>query len=75
MMFSPSSVKAILDQMNTMLRKHLGDSYGNVQLTNHAVRFSFDGRLEVDLLPSPFWRTSDTFYEDLKTVDAQKRRM
>ena len=74
-MCSPSSVKAILDQIDTMLRRRLGDRYRNVQLTNHAVRFSFDGELQVDLLPSPFWDTSDTFYEDLKKVDAQKRRM
>ena len=76
MMCSPPSLKAILDRINTMLDEHLGDDrYKDVELTDHAVRFSFDGRLEVDLLPSPFWHTSDTFYEDLKTVDARKRRM
>lgn len=74
-MCSPSSLRDILDQLDTMLRKRLRHSYRNAELTDHAVRFSFDGRLEVDLLPSPFWRTSDTFYQDLKTVDAQKRRM
>ena len=74
-MCSQSSLKNILDQINKMLRKHLGDKYRNAELTNHAVRFSFDGKLEVDLLPSPFWRTSDTFYQDLKKVDCRKRRM
>ena len=75
MMCSPSSVKAILNRINRMLHSHLGHRYKDAELTDHAVRFSFDGKLEVDLLPSPFWDTSDACYQDLKTVDAQKRRM
>ena len=74
-MCSPPSLRHILDDINEMLQDRLHHRCRNVELTDHAVRFSFDGKLEVDLLPSPFWHTPDTFYQDLKTVDRQERRM
>ena len=39
----------------------------------HAIHFLFNGRIDVDLLISPFWRQPGDFYEFLQRIPQSKR--
>ena len=64
--------QALLEKMKSFLQRSLGGSY---RLTPHAVQFKYDGKIDVDLLLSPYWSDPHQLYKFLGQVPKVKRSM
>ena len=64
--------RAWLEKMKSFLQRSFGGSY---KLTPHAVQFKYDGKIDVDLLLSPYWSDPDQLYKFLGQIPEAKRSM
>ncbi len=64
-----------LNKLERFLRETLGQKIDrqSIKQTPHAVQFKYDGKIEVDLLVSPFWDSHYDLYEFLQTIPESKR--
>jgi len=65
--------KALLNKLQAFLEQTLGRKFKYTNKTQHAVQFVYDGKIEVDLLLSPYWSNPRLLYDFLRTVPEDKR--
>jgi len=61
-----------LNRLKTFLQQTLGWRFRFDKKTPHAVQFVYDGKIEVDLLLSPYWSNPRLLYDFLGTVPKDK---
>ena len=66
-------IKSWLEKIDDFLKRTLGRKYEHQRNTPHAVQFKYDGKIDVDLLISPYWSSKEDFYRFLKTLRPEKR--
>lgn len=64
----------ILLKLNDYLSRAYGGNYHYISKTPYALQFKLYDTLEVDLLPSPYWRSADTFQRFLARYNPDDRR-
>ena len=65
--------RAWLGKLQHFLQQSLGRKFKLDQLTPHAVQFEYDGKIDVDLLLSPYWSDQHQFYDFLRQVPEANR--
>lgn len=54
--------KPWLRKLHTFLQNTLGRNYGYTRMTERSVQFNYKGKVDIDLLVSPYWNSKDEFY-------------
>lgn len=65
--------QAWLEKLKHFLQQSLGRKFKLDQLTPHAVQFEYEGKIDVDLLLSPYWSDPHQLYDFLRQVPEAKR--
>ena len=65
--------KKWLQKLDRFLELHFRMSYAKTRMTHRSVQFTFKGKIEVDLLVSPYFEKPKDFYEFLKSVHRDER--
>lgn len=65
--------QAWLEKLKHFLQQSLGRKFKLDQLTLHAVQFEYEGKIDVDLLLSPYWSDPHQLYDFLRQVPEAKR--
>lgn len=65
--------QAWLGKLQHFLQQSLGRKFKLDQLTPHAVQFQYDGKIDVDLLLSPYWSNQHQLYNFLRQVPEANR--
>ena len=61
-MSSGELFKPWLRKLHTFLQNTLGRNYRYTRMTERSVQFNYKGKVDVDLLVSPYWNSKDEFY-------------
>lgn len=65
--------RAWLEKVKSFLQQSLGRNFKLEQLTPHAVQFEYGGKIDVDLLLSPYWSDPHQLYKFLGQVPQAER--
>ena len=65
--------QAWLEKLKHFLQQSLGRKFKLDKMTPHAVQFEYGGKIDVDLLLSPYWSDQHQFYDFLGQVPEAKR--
>lgn len=57
-----------IDIVQQFLDRKLDGRIADRHRTIHSSQYKFDGRLDVDMLVSPFWREPDGLYQFLQSI-------
>ena len=63
-----------LTKLHLFLEETIPEKYHHSKTTPHAVQFVYKGRIDVDLLVSPFWQSPEDLYRFLKSVRPKKKQ-
>ncbi len=72
---APNEFKPWVEQLHKFLKNELGHNYNYTGMTQRSVQFNYKGKVDVDLLVSPYWANQHSLYRFLQSIPQQKRAM
>ena len=69
----PNAFQSWVRELHAFLSSKLGHNYGHQGMTKRSVQFVYKGRVEVDLLVSPYWENQHKLYRFLQSLPQEKR--